>query len=100
MSRNRRPLFRRRQEGPGRQAELVSTDTDFARFPGLRWFNPLGQAPRGARATAKSVTAGGAEPGLSENARPSSALQAATESFQFREVPPVYSAGARQDGVA
>lgn len=26
------------------QAELVSTDVDFARFPGLRWFNPL--APR------------------------------------------------------
>jgi toxin-antitoxin system PIN domain toxin len=25
------------------QAELVSTDTDFARFPGLRWFNPLAQ---------------------------------------------------------
>jgi len=24
------------------QAELVSTDVDFARFPGLRWFNPLG----------------------------------------------------------
>lgn len=24
------------------QAELVSTDTDFARFPGLRWFNPAG----------------------------------------------------------
>jgi hypothetical protein len=23
------------------QAELVSTDVDFARFPGLRWFNPL-----------------------------------------------------------
>lgn len=23
------------------QAELVSTDPDFARFPGLRWFNPL-----------------------------------------------------------
>ncbi len=23
------------------QAELVSTDTDFDRFPGLRWFNPL-----------------------------------------------------------
>jgi predicted nucleic acid-binding protein len=23
------------------RAELVSTDTDFARFPGLRWFNPL-----------------------------------------------------------
>ena len=23
------------------QAELVSTDTDFSRFPGLRWFNPL-----------------------------------------------------------
>ena len=22
------------------QAELASTDTDFARFPGLRWFNP------------------------------------------------------------
>lgn len=24
------------------QAELHSTDTDFARFPGLRWVNPLG----------------------------------------------------------
>lgn len=24
------------------QAELASTDNDFARFPGLRWFNPLG----------------------------------------------------------
>jgi len=23
------------------QAELASTDNDFARFPGLRWFNPL-----------------------------------------------------------
>lgn len=23
------------------QAELHSNDTDFARFPGLRWFNPL-----------------------------------------------------------
>jgi toxin-antitoxin system PIN domain toxin len=23
------------------QAELVSADADFARFPGLRWFNPL-----------------------------------------------------------
>lgn len=23
------------------QAELVSVDADFARFPGLRWFNPL-----------------------------------------------------------
>jgi toxin-antitoxin system PIN domain toxin len=23
------------------RAELVSTDTDFARFPGLRWFNPV-----------------------------------------------------------
>lgn len=23
------------------QAEVVSTDADFARFPGLRWFNPL-----------------------------------------------------------
>ena len=22
-------------------AELVSTDADFARFPGLRWFNPV-----------------------------------------------------------
>ncbi len=22
------------------QAEIVSTDTDFARFPGLRWFDP------------------------------------------------------------
>jgi len=25
------------------QAELASTDADFARFPGLRWFNPLVQ---------------------------------------------------------
>lgn len=25
------------------QAELASTDADFARFPGLRWFNPLGR---------------------------------------------------------
>ena len=25
-----------------RQAELHSTDADFARFPGLRWQNPLG----------------------------------------------------------
>lgn len=24
-------------------AELASTDTDFARFPRLRWFNPLGK---------------------------------------------------------
>jgi hypothetical protein len=23
------------------QAEVASTDNDFARFPGLRWFNPL-----------------------------------------------------------
>jgi len=23
------------------QAEIASTDSDFARFPGLRWFNPL-----------------------------------------------------------
>jgi toxin-antitoxin system PIN domain toxin len=23
------------------QAELVSNDADFSRFPGLRWFNPL-----------------------------------------------------------
>ena len=23
------------------QAELASTDADFSRFPGLRWFNPL-----------------------------------------------------------
>ena len=23
------------------QAELASTDADFARFPGLRWFNPI-----------------------------------------------------------
>ena len=23
------------------RAELASTDTDFARFPGLRWFNPV-----------------------------------------------------------
>jgi predicted nucleic acid-binding protein len=23
------------------QAEIATTDADFARFPGLRWFNPL-----------------------------------------------------------
>jgi toxin-antitoxin system PIN domain toxin len=28
------------------QAELASTDTDFERFPGLRWFNPLQSTPR------------------------------------------------------
>jgi len=28
------------------QAELHSTDTDFARFPGLHWRNPLEQKPR------------------------------------------------------
>ena len=28
------------------QAELHSTDTDFARFPGLRWHNPLEQRKR------------------------------------------------------
>jgi len=27
------------------QAELASTDADFARFPGLRWFNPLTSSP-------------------------------------------------------
>ena len=27
------------------QAEVASTDTDFARFPGLRWFNPVGSSP-------------------------------------------------------
>lgn len=26
------------------QAEIASTDTDFARFPGLRWFNPIAPA--------------------------------------------------------
>lgn len=26
------------------QARLASTDTDFARFPGLRWFNPLAKS--------------------------------------------------------
>ncbi len=26
------------------QAELASTDADFARFPGLRWFNPVAVA--------------------------------------------------------
>ena len=25
------------------QAEVASTDTDFARFKGLRWYNPLGR---------------------------------------------------------
>ncbi len=29
------------------QAEIASTDSDFARFPGLRWFNPV--APRSKR---------------------------------------------------
>lgn len=28
------------------RAEVASTDSDFARFPGLRWFNPLGPAKR------------------------------------------------------
>jgi toxin-antitoxin system PIN domain toxin len=27
------------------QARLASTDTDFARFAGLRWFNPLAKSP-------------------------------------------------------
>ena len=27
-------------------AEIASTDNDFARFPGLRWFNPLVPRPR------------------------------------------------------
>jgi toxin-antitoxin system PIN domain toxin len=27
------------------QARLASTDTDFARFPGLKWFNPLAKRP-------------------------------------------------------
>ena len=26
------------------QARLASTDTDFARFPGLRWYNPLAKS--------------------------------------------------------
>jgi len=25
------------------QAELASTDVDFARFPRLRWFNPIAE---------------------------------------------------------
>jgi uncharacterized protein len=29
------------------QARLASTDTDFARFPGLRWFNPLAKNASG-----------------------------------------------------
>lgn len=29
------------------QARLASTDTDFARFPGLRWFNPLAKSSPG-----------------------------------------------------
>lgn len=29
------------------QARLASTDTDFARFPGLRWFNPLAKSSTG-----------------------------------------------------
>jgi len=28
------------------KAELVSTDTDFARFPGLRWVNPLARSKK------------------------------------------------------
>jgi uncharacterized protein len=27
------------------QAELQSNDADFARFPGLRWQNPMRRAP-------------------------------------------------------
>jgi uncharacterized protein len=27
------------------QAEVASTDTDFARFPGVRWYNPAGSNP-------------------------------------------------------
>jgi toxin-antitoxin system PIN domain toxin len=34
------------------QAEIASADTDFARFPGLRWFNPL--AAGGSRKTTRS----------------------------------------------
>ena len=29
------------------QARLASTDPDFARFPGLRWFNPLAKSASG-----------------------------------------------------
>jgi len=28
------------------RAQLASTDTDFARFPALRWFNPVAERPR------------------------------------------------------
>lgn len=28
------------------RAEIATTDTDFARFPGLRWFNPLARPHR------------------------------------------------------
>ena len=28
------------------RAQIASTDTDFARFSGLRWFNPLAKSPR------------------------------------------------------
>ncbi|MBZ5577092.1 MAG: PIN domain-containing protein [Acidobacteriia bacterium] len=28
------------------RAQIASTDADFARFPGLRWFNPLSGRPR------------------------------------------------------
>ena len=31
------------------RAELATTDTDFARFPGLRWFNPLTERHRRSR---------------------------------------------------
>ena len=31
------------------QAEIVSTDADFSRFPGLRWFNPLAVRARPGR---------------------------------------------------
>ena len=31
------------------QAEIASTDSDFGRFPGLRWFNPLSPRARPAR---------------------------------------------------
>jgi toxin-antitoxin system PIN domain toxin len=31
------------------RAEIATTDADFARFPGLKWFNPLEGRPRGPR---------------------------------------------------
>jgi hypothetical protein len=42
----RRLLRRCLDKVPKRRAELHSTDADFARFPGLRWANPVAKGRR------------------------------------------------------